>query len=205
MIEQFCGKILIIYKIMRLFYTVSSKENDIQSKPNLSIGGYKSITPIPNSEFGNLFGDISMYTVRSNNQNQYIGLILNNETGKAIQDINIYFDYPSECYSSLKLAAVDLVKDANDEYYMERVGTINSKPLYAEFFTADGVANEQNIGGLGIGEKLGLWIERIFDLDTIKADQNNIYEVDPTDPYRYLAVELDKVDDISIVISWTEA
>jgi len=190
---------------MKLYYTVSSKENDVQNKPSLSLGGYKSITALPNSEFGNLFGDISMYTVKNNNQNQYVGLILQNETGKIVQDINVYFVFPNTCYSNLRIAAVDLIKDSHDEYFMERVSTINSKPLYAEFFEANGEENTQNVGDLPINGKLGLWIERAFDLDTIKKDQNNIYEVDPSDPYHYLPLELSKEDDISIVISWTEA
>ena len=186
---------------MRLYYTVSSEQDAIQTKPSLSLGGYKAVSPLPNGSFGNLFGDISMLTIKNGAQNQYIGLVLRNETAGAVTP-NIYFTHPAGCYSLLKVAAVSMVADTDGQYYMEHIPNYNSQPLYATFYEAEGVANQRSLGAIPSGGMIGIWIERIFNVADIKDDQNAIYKVATTDPYLYEEVELAKSDDISITFSY---
>ena len=188
---------------MKLYYTTPTGYLGLQTKPNLSLGGYQSITPLPNSTVGNLFGDISMYTVKNSTQNQYIGLMLKNETIATVHSILIYFVYPTTCYSLMRVAAVTPAVDTDLHSYIENVGSIQSKPIYATFSAADGVTNAVNIGDLAAGGVLGIWFERELLESVIKTDQNNIYVVDPSNPYRYLPVDLSKEDSINIVLSWT--
>jgi hypothetical protein len=150
-----------------------------------------------------MFPDVSMYTVKNYTSPTYIALILVNDsaTEKAI-DVNMWFDHPTDCISTFKLAAVDLATDAEGEKYMEHTPNMNSKPLYATFSEADGEVNRVSIGDINAGAMVGIWIERSIDIATAKTQQNEIYEVDPADPYRYLPVELSKEDQVNIGISW---
>lgn len=187
---------------MRLYYTVASEPEAVQTKPSISLGGFKSSSPVPNSNFGSLFGDISMYTVKNANGNKYIGLVLKNDTTNAVKDILLWFVFPTKCYSKFRLAAVDMVADSEGSLLMEHIPDNTSKPLYATFVEADGVGHEANIGDLAAGEILGIWFERELLLDVIKEDQNAIFEKTPSDPYLYQEIELGKEDNISIGISW---
>jgi len=187
---------------MKLYYTVASAQNDFQTKPSLSLGGYKSSTPLPNGVLGNLFSDISMYTVKNNFGNKYIGLILVNEDSEEHADVNFWFVYPTSCSSLFRVALVDLAVGDDGIPYMEHIPDNNSKPLYATFNEVDGEANKINIGTLASGEMLGIWIERELKIEDIKQEQSSIYVVDPNDPYRYNEVELSKEDDIEINFEW---
>jgi hypothetical protein len=192
---------------MKLFYTVASQQDATQTKPSLSLGGYKSANQVPSSSFGNLFGDISMYTVKNNNSNAYIGLILLNDEPNAadpaaIYCVNMWFEFPEDKVSTFKIAAVDLNTDEDGYKYMEQISSYTSKPLYAEFVEADGEINRVNLGDMAIGDMIGIWIERTLDLEAISSQQNAIYEVDPADPYRFLEVTPSKSDEILIGINW---
>lgn len=185
---------------MRIYYTSSTAEAP-QTKPTLSLGGYRAASPIPNDQFGNLFGDISMYTVKNAIEQHYIGLILVNERATT-EHVYLWFEHPEGAYSKLRVAAVDLLTDADGNKYMERVPAYTSKPLYAEFHEADGEANKVDLGSLAAGESLAIWINRELDITAIKEDQDKIYEVDPLKPHIYKEVELPKFDSIGLVLDW---
>ena len=188
---------------MNLYYTIKSAPEDIQTKPNLSLGGYKSANRIQNSTVGALFGDISMYTVKNGNQNQYIGLILKNETDKKLDNTKIWTISNEGCYSTLKFAIVSLSQDSEGNPMMEHIPSLNSKPLFADFYQIEELMNAGSFGQLQVDEMVGIWIERSLLIDTIKTDQNSIYK-QTSDPYKYEAVELSKEDSIEIHISYDE-
>jgi len=122
---------------MRLYYTAVNGAEVAQPVPQLSLGGFKSSSPLTNSQFGNLFGDITPVSISNFNQNQYIGLILKNETGADVTGVKFWFGLPEGCYTKLKIAAVDLTDDGQ----MEHIPNMSSKPLNADFVeaTEDGV------------------------------------------------------------------
>ena len=185
---------------MRLYYTASQPE-ERQAKLSLSIGGYKSAVPVSNDVFGNMFSDITMYTVKMGVLKSFLGLVLKNETA-AVLNLDIWVVVPANCYSKYKLSAVDMATDSDGNPFMERVSHNGARPLYAEFVSADGEPNKLNIGAIAAGECVGLWIERELDLDIIKDDQNKIYEKDNTNPYRYVELELAKSDSIEFHIEF---
>lgn len=187
---------------MYLYYTVIQGDEVAQDKPRFSLGGFKSSSRVVNSQVGNLFSDITNTTLSSYNQNQYIGLVLKNETGAIRTGVQMWFEYPAKCYSKLRIAAVDMAADANGLLQMEHIQTVNEKPLMSEFFEADGTTNKVDIGTMAISEKIGIWIERELLLDIISADQAVIYEADPVNLGRYIEVPLGKEDEIKIGISW---
>ena len=188
---------------MQLFYTVSSKPEDVQPKPSLSLGGYKSSSPLQSNLMGTMFGDISMYTVKNSYSNNYIALVLKNTTGVDVTNVMFSFTIPSTSYAAFNVAAVGMIADSDGNLAMEQVQTNMSKPISATFYSANGVANAVNIGSILAGGQIGLWVERVLDLPTIKTDQANLATPTVADPYIYEANVLGKEDDIDMVINWT--
>lgn len=189
---------------MKLYYTTSQGSESSQDKPSLSLGGYKSSTPIPNSKFGNLFGEISQLTISQYNQNSYIGLILKNELAGAANNVKLWFDYPTNCYSKFKVAFVQLSTDSDGQLYMERISDKYSKPLMlsSDFVEANGEINKVNVSNFLVGSQIGVWIERELLIDVIKADNSVCYELIPGSTDRYQAKDLGNEDDIKLNLSW---
>lgn len=187
---------------MYLYYSIVSNQGDIQQKPHLSLGGYIAKNKVSNGILNNLFSDISQLTISNYNQNTYIALYLKNELGVDCENIRLYFEYPEDCYSKLRVAPVSPVLDNKGFYQIEHVETPNSKPLFGEFYEANGLDNAINLFNLGNGQMIGLWFERELLMDFIKNDQSLVYEVDPSLPGRYKERVLGKEDDIKINIVW---
>lgn len=196
---------------MKLYYTSKIAEGAENRYPYLSLGGYRAITLIPNS-LNNLFGEITQFTIE-NNQNEYIAIILHNDSGGAVTDIMAQFTLPSDSYSSLEIAAVTLTTGSDGIKYMESVNNINQSPIYATFVEAEIAVN---IGNLDDDAAIGLWIKRQLDIDQIEEQQEDrIYKeneddslwVEKTinDPNTivYNDTTLNSVDKIQFDISWT--
>lgn len=178
---------------MNIYYTNTVTENEEQKKPELSLGGFISSKIVPNDYFGNIFSDISSYTV-DNNLNEYIGLMLKNEQDNAVSNILVYFDFPVDAISSIEIAAVTLNVDKS----MEILNNRYSAPYVGTFAEADGVVNAINIGGLESQSSIGLWFKRVLDIDTIN-DNNSCSTL-----YSNLGTDPETVENISFKVSWTD-
>lgn len=187
---------------MYLFYTISGAPEAVQLKPQLSLGGYKSSVKLRNSQLGNLFGDITQFTIANSNQNQYAGLILKNETGAPVTNVKFWFEYPADSYVKLRVAAVDLVTGTDGVQQMERIEMSTIKPLSGEFFEADTEVNAVSVGDMAAGEMIGVWIERELKLDFIKENSSDIYELIPGFTDRYKEKEINTLEEIGVGISW---
>lgn len=187
--------------MLKLYYTTTKGEDELQPYSYRSLGGYKSDSPVMNDQFDNFFGEISEYSIANNNESQYIGLILKNE-GTDKTNILLYFSRQETCYSKLYISAVSLSQDSDGKYFMENIPTIHSLPIYAEFFEAEGVDNAVSLGDLASGEMVGLWIKREILLDIISADRANVVSTDPENENRVVAVERETTDTIDIVFSY---
>lgn len=190
---------------MKLYYTVSSGSEQVQTKTSLSLGGYKSSSPLVNSQIGNLFSDITAVTINNFNQNQYIGLVLKNETGIAVTGVSMWFEYPDQCFSIYRVAAIDMITDSSGDKIMEHISNISSKPLNAEFYEAADGDHPVDLGDLAIDEQIGIWIERELLPEVITAQQSDVYAPDPDPAHlsRFVEVVLPKLDEINIGISWS--
>src|SRR6056297_1769049 len=99
---------------MKFYYTTTAgteEEGYSRQEPERSLGGFRSGTPVPNGQLNSLSGDISKYT-EEQVKDEYIALILKNETGGDITGINVYFTFPEGSYSKFEIAAVDLNVDS---------------------------------------------------------------------------------------------
>lgn len=187
--------------MLKLYYTTTKGQDEIQARFNKSLGGYKSSSLVKNDEFDNFFGEISNYTISQNNESNYIGLILKNE-GAAKTGILFHFTHPVNCYSRLSIAATDLSADIDGVQYMENIPNINSSPVYAMFSEAEGVDNTVSLGDLAPNEMIGIWFKREILVEVAKADYTNIIETDPENEHLVVEKTKTKSDTIDLVFSY---
>lgn len=183
---------------MKFYYTTSQGEDFEQKNPLLSIGGYKSGTAIPNNYFNNLFGNITPYTI-DKNQEEYIAMMLVNETGTDKTNLSLYFTFPEESYSKYEIGAVIPSKDKLGIDIIERINNIYSQPFDPTFVEADGILNAVLLGDLSNEAKLGIWIRRSILKDAITEDQSTRLEKQGD---IYIEKELGIEDSINIALSW---
>lgn len=161
---------------MRLFYTVASSEDAQQSSPLLSLGGFRSSSLVPNGSFNSLFSDISTYSIQKNLV-EYIGLILQNTFDKPVNSISIWIPKIESNFCKFRLSVVEL--DSKGE--MEMIPSINSKPVYAEFYETSEEDKFEMPNILQPGDMLGLWIERSFDEESeeflMRGNCDYLYEM----------------------------
>lgn len=191
--------------MIKIYYTTAVGQDEIQDKIQLSLGGYKSSTPFKSGELNNLFGEITDYTITVADQDQYIGLVVKNESSSVVENINLWFIYPvSGCYSKFYVSAVDLSTDTNGVKYMESITNINSKPVYSEFVEADGTDNKQDLGYLEAGGMFGLWIKRELIEVNIAADKVNLVQTDPNNSDKAVQIPVSQSDLIQMYMSYDE-
>lgn len=186
---------------MFLYYTSLTAEGIEQVSPYLSLGGFKSASKVDNGMLNNMFSDISLHSISNKNQNRYIGLVLKNETAAPLTNVKMWFEHPADSYSILKMDVIDMALNSAGVLQMESIRTINSKPLYADFVEAT-VDSKYDVGGLAVGEQIGVWIEMELLIDFIKTDMEEVAIPDPANTYRYLEKPKNTQDLIKLKISW---
>jgi len=179
---------------MRLYYTTSIKENDPQKDIRLSLGGYMSTVAVKKSNLNNFFSDITEYSKANIDKKQYIALILKNDDSQDISDVNIWFDFPENCASIIKIAAISLTDGAT-----ERVSDIYTEPLFIdEFHEANGESESYSVGGMAKGEGVAIWLERTF----IKNEILNQKLYEAVDNYSFKIAPNNDLDTIKMTIEY---
>ena len=187
---------------MKLYYTVSSYQDTPQRSIGLSLGGYRSSTFVRNDEMNNLFGDISLLSLKQN-RSQYIAIMMKNELDVVAGNVRLFFSFPMPTQCIYQLAAVITTKDSDGNDVMERTETIYSKPMYGTFVSP----TEQSpaiIGDMQPGQQIGLWICRSLDLDAAMEEYNDVAEPDPTFTLgkRYKKKVQNTEDNVNLNIFW---
>lgn len=161
---------------MELFYTVISQPQNAQSNPLNSLGGFCSSSKVQSGEFNALFGDVSSYTLKAENA-EYIALMLKNTLGYDVKDLKFWIVPDPEAIFDFRIA----LTSPNIDGGMESVPTINTKPLYAEFFNPR-VDDPLEIDGIFEADmELGIWIERKINPQSPQvsriSDCNYLYDL----------------------------
>lgn len=175
---------------MKFYYTGALHAEDAQVNPENSLGGFISSTIIPNDLLANLFTDISLFSL-DKLPRETKGVILENDSIDDLENVIVYFEYPTDALCKLEIAAVTLV----DNNLMERLSNSKSLPYQATFHEANGLINAVNLGNLVAGAKIGIWLKRTF---------NTVVKKTPTQLYAdYVAgtTEL-KEEKIKLCIDW---
>lgn len=188
--------------MIKIYYTTPEREGVEQIRPMLSLGGYRASNTVPNDEFGNLFGEITKLSV-DKNKDEYRALVLKNEGSDPLVNVKLWFTYPEKSYSKFLIAAVQMSADENNELVMEHVNTIYSRPMYAEFFEANGEIDAVTIGNMSVGAQVGIWLKRVLNIDVITEDQNSNLQYDEQTKL-YKEIPLETSETIGLVIDWQD-
>lgn len=175
---------------MRFYYTTSISTDSVQGRPDLSLGGYRSSNVVPNNTLNNLFGDVSIYSIQSK-KDEYVGLILRNDTGIDVTNVKLWFNYPTNCQVIYSIAAVTLTNG-----WMEHIESCYQSPYYATFHEANGEANAVDLGDLDSGDVIGVWIKKTIDSSAINAQYSD-------DNLKVNGSPVEEDESIGIVMSWS--
>lgn len=143
---------------MQLYYTVVSSEGEYQSKPILSLGGYRSSSPVPSGEFGKIFSNISVLSLERLLP-EYICLILYNNESITQENIKIWLDLTSTSLCKFRLG----IQTLNPDGLSEVIPTPNSKPLSVIFEESFSEEDSFEIESILPEKGVAIWIERKFD------------------------------------------
>lgn len=102
-----------------------------QDDPMKSLGGYVSISPVPNAALNSLFDLVSLKSIKERTK-ETIAIALINKFSKPVSDVNLKIVSSQDSVCSFKIAAVSL----DENYCMEHISNRYSQPMMAEFYDA---------------------------------------------------------------------
>ena len=185
---------------MQLYYTTSAGYEEPQTVVSKSLGGYRSSNIVKNDDFDNLFGEISIYTIREQ-RDEYIAIMLRNTLGVRVDNVEAWFVLPTGSYSGFEIAGVTTTTDAEGDPIFERTRTRYTRPFVGTFIEATD-SNRLSIGTMEANAEVGLWIKRTIDRTTIDTTLATIYERDPNNTDIYREIELDQEDNVNFIVNW---
>lgn len=182
-------------------YTTSVKGLSPQSNNNLSLGGYRSSTPVKNDDINNLFDEISLYGM-SIAKNEYRGIMFTNNTPVIMKNVRLYFEKIGEPFCDFGLNVTSTVKDEDGNDWMERITDIYSKPLMGDFILMPTKDNPVIAGDINPNTSIGLWLQRVFNKQRLEAEYNNVAVKSTTSIRRYEKVEKETEEGYNLIMEW---
>ena len=187
---------------MKLCYTTSSNSGQGPNRPSDSIGGYISELPIKNDEFGNIFGEISIYGA-SSGKTEYRALVLVNDSDTLATDVSLYMSTTGDLnFGDLLIAPVAMNQDSEGRMVMERIADIYSKPFVGEFQETD-ENNKLNIGDIAANNAVGIWICRRINEDNVQKDYSDVATPNELRPYWYDPVPKETDESCQLNVEWS--
>lgn len=178
---------------MELYYTVVSSEGEYQSKPTLSLGGFRSSSPVPSGEFGKIFSNISVLSLERLLP-EYICLILYNNELETQTNVKIWLNLISTSLCKFRLG----IQKLNSKGMSEIIPTPNSKPLSVIFEESFSEADAFEIDEISFKEGIAIWIERVFDEDSIEYKNR----VSCDELYKNKDSNLNKKEELSLIVKY---
>lgn len=168
-----------------LYYTNSDEFNKPQDRPDRSVGGFMSSSPIPNDQLGNLFSSLDLITLNEG-VTQTRGIGIKNEAEQTLTNLKAWIVAPESPLAEFEIAFVAVSKNDCNESYMEKLINGSAAPYYATFYKP-AVDSKLSVGvDIQPGQYLGMWIKRSIpsssqkqkSCDQIYDDYINEVEVD---------------------------
>ena len=122
--------------MIRLFYTGAASYLAEQRYSIQSLGGYISSSPVTNGVSDGFFSDISSLSLLEKNS-EYRLFALKNESGNKIENLRIYYVYPSNNVIELGISCIKpskIEKDNCIQFLFEKISSGKSAPIYSEHF-----------------------------------------------------------------------
>lgn len=181
---------------MNLYYTNVAYADQDQNRPDLSLGGFKSSSKVPSADYNNLFGDVSAYSVQTKKE-EYICIILKNETGVIANTVKLWVNLPTE--TSFKIEVGAALPNLSGE--VERIQTPYQRPMYATFVQAEGELSAVDLGNIAINGMIALWFKKVVNVEGILAQEDDMALATYFDTNNENVKP--SIQDIDIVLSWT--
>lgn len=106
-------------------------ESAPQNDPRLSLGGYVSSTPVPNSAINSLFDQISLLTLQ-NKPVECMAFALVNKSGKTVSDIEVKIAGSDDDICQFEIGAIKV-----NDFQMESLHNRYQLPIGVSFHNAD--------------------------------------------------------------------
>lgn len=161
--------------MLKFYYSGAKSIGEPQPRPEKSLGGLISTSPVLNGEVNNLFEDASVVTIQEG-KTQTIAIFLRNEGATPLLNLYLGYTMDSEAISSIQMGVVpvDSVTPLT-----ERIDKPEGLPMSVEFYDllisdATLPAAENGAGfimeSFGSGEVLALWIQRRVPITALGFD-----------------------------------
>lgn len=112
--------------------SLAKSEDNPQTDPSRSLGGYISSSPVPNSALNSLFDTVSAYTIEKRGR-ETIAVALINKLPNTVKNIQLKFVTPPDAIAAFKVAAVSINPET---YAMEAIANRYQEPVNATFHNA---------------------------------------------------------------------
>ena len=182
---------------MKLLYTGASQANEEQKDPSKSLGGYVSLSPVPNGVLQSIFPAASLLSTQQKKKEVRL-IALHNESTIIASNLTLTFKLDEDAVCDYKLAIVAPNLDTCNDPLFERIDSGNSLPYYAEFNTI--VNNEPiELSDLNANSYFGIWLMREYNetATEVKSCSTIQEEFDQPEP-----VEISKEEILEMKISW---
>lgn len=145
---------------MKILYTGASKQDAVQSSPDLSLGGMVSGSQIPNDSMSNIFSAASILSIQ-NKRREVKMIAFKNDDGDTDFDLSFTFAKEIDSICKYKVAFVSPTISGDCSVF-EQIINSAALPIYATFIeVVDG--SIVNIESLAANAYLGVWLMREFD------------------------------------------
>ncbi len=157
---------------MKLFLS-GAKTFEGASEPSKSLGGYPSSTEVQNGQIGNLFPNISLYTIQLNRA-EVRAIVLHNEEEATLAGLKVWLVYPydenseDDNIAEFELGYAVLESDGcGGLRFPSSVTSPNALPYNVTFHAnAVGEENALDLPDLESDLYLGLWLKRVLKDET---------------------------------------
>ena len=174
---------------MIFYYTGAASLDASQNLEYLSLGGFKSNTPIPNSKETSIFDEISFLGLKEG-RDSTLCIMLKNETENSKNNILFWLEYPSDSECEYEVAFVL----PNSLGQVELIESQFATPYNASFVSCLGEINKINI-------KIKKKIKKEKNNNSIESIKNKKKKKNKDSLGN---LDLSKLEEISIKMDWDD-
>lgn len=166
---------------MKLLFSGATNYKVEQPDINKSLGGYMSLTQVPNKKLNAIFSDLSNFDLK-NKQSNTIAIFLFNDTASEIQNISLENIYQNKFGKLINLCDFEFsISEISSGGSIEVIGSIFEEPLYSNWFECESRYEECTIklktaGNLGDDFSI-FGLMGVLSGNTLESFRNDILDI----------------------------
>lgn len=153
---------------MKLYFSNIAQADQPQPSSRFSLGGFISSSPVSSGKINSIFQDVSQYTIEKDRK-EYIFLILKNTLEQEVTNVQLWLEQEEDAQCKFRFG----LSRANSKGEFEAIPDTYSKPMYAEFSTANGITDSIQLPDMNVGDTIGIWIERSINQESEEIKNRN--------------------------------